>query len=158
VLFWFAGTAVVTVWFVFHDPRFDYRLLIVGAVAPDILDAVFGGAAVLHSLTGCVAVLVVVMLATIGRRGVRRRLLALPIGMFLHLVFDGVFTDTEVLWWPFSGAQLGDAALPVVDRGAWNVLLEVVGLGLCWWAVRRFGLTDAERRRRFWREGVLEPC
>jgi len=34
VIAWFAVTAVAAVWFVFRDPRFDYRLLIVGAVVP----------------------------------------------------------------------------------------------------------------------------
>ena len=29
-----SATAVVTVWFVFRDPRFDYRLLVVGSVLP----------------------------------------------------------------------------------------------------------------------------
>ena len=32
MLFWFVGTAVVAVWFVFRDPAFDYRLLIVGSL------------------------------------------------------------------------------------------------------------------------------
>ena len=31
---WFVATAIVSVWFVFRDPRFDYRLLIVGSVLP----------------------------------------------------------------------------------------------------------------------------
>ena len=55
VFFWFIGTAVVTVWLVFRDPRFDYRLLIVGAVLPGIVDALLGGARVMHSLTFSVA-------------------------------------------------------------------------------------------------------
>jgi hypothetical protein len=158
MLFWFVGTAVVSVWFVFHDPRFDYRLLVVGALLPDVVDALTGAAWVFHSLAGSVGVLVVVMLATIGRRALRKRLLAVPIGMFLHLIFDGAFTNTEVFWWPFSGAGFDDAALPVADRGWWNLALEAVGIGLCLWAVGRFGLRDPARRRRFVRTGVLEPC
>ena len=34
VFFWFIGTAIVAVWYVFRDPRFDYRLLVVGSVLP----------------------------------------------------------------------------------------------------------------------------
>ncbi len=158
MLFWFVGTAVVSVWLVFHDPRFDYRFLIIGALAPDIIDGLFGGARVLHSVAGGVGLLVVVMLATIGRRPVRRRLLALPIGVLLHLVFDGAFTNTTVFWWPFSGGGFDDAPLPSWDRGTISIVLEVAGLAMCWWAVRVFGLTDRERRRQFWRTGVLEPC
>ena len=79
-------------------------------------------------------------------------------GTFLHLVFDGVWANTKVFWWPFGGVGFGDAPLPSWDRGAIGILLEVVGLGLCVWAVRAFGLRDRVRRQRFWRTGVLEPC
>jgi len=158
MLFWFVGTALVAVWLVFHDPRFDYRFLLVGALLPDIVDAPFGGARVMHSVTGSVGLLVVVMLGTIGRRPRRRRLLALPIGTFLHLIFDGAFATTHVFWWPFTGRGFDDAPLPSWDRGAVDVVLELAGLAMCGWAVRQFGLADAERRRRFWRTGVLEPC
>ena len=52
MLFWFVGTAVVSVWLVFHDARFDYRFLIVGALWPDLVDAPFGGARMFHSVVG----------------------------------------------------------------------------------------------------------
>ena len=42
VFFWFLGTALLSVHFVFTDPRFDYRLLLVGAVLPDLIDVPFG--------------------------------------------------------------------------------------------------------------------
>src|SRR5262245_16240084 len=122
---WFIGTAVVTVWLVFRDPRFDYRLLIVGAVLPLLVDALTGGAWVLHSLAFSVVLLVVIMLATRGRRQLRRTLLGLPLGTLLHLVFDGAWADTNVFWWPFSGASFGDSDLPETGRGWWNVVLEV---------------------------------
>ena len=145
-------------WFVFHDSRFDYRWLLVGALLPDVVDSPFGGARVAHSISGSVGLLVVVMLATIGRRPIRRRLLALPIGTFLHLVFDGAFANTKVFWWPFGGIGFRNAPLPSWHRGAWDIVLELIGLVLCAWAVNRFGLRDPQRRRRFWRTGSLEPC
>ena len=43
MFFWFIATAVITIGFVFRDPTFDNRLLIVGSVLP-IGDALFGGA------------------------------------------------------------------------------------------------------------------
>ena len=43
MFFWFVGTAIITVGVVFRDPRFDYRLLIVGSVIP-IADGLLGGA------------------------------------------------------------------------------------------------------------------
>lgn len=132
---WFVGGSAAIVWLVFRDPRFDYRLLWAGALVPDAVDGLLGGARVLHSVVAPITVLAVVMLATFGRRPVRRRLLAVPIGMFLHLVLDGVFRDTRVFWWPFTGLSLPDARLPSVTRGWWNLLLELVGLGLLRWVL-----------------------
>lgn len=151
---WFVTTSVLTIHFVFTDPRFDHRFLVVGALLPDVIDGITGGAWVLHSLTGAVALLVVVMLATIGRRTWRKRLIAIPIGVLLHLVFDFAFANTSVFWWPFTGGFDG-ASLPVAERGWWNVVLELIGAGLLVWAWRLFGLADTERRRHFQRTGQL---
>jgi chromate transport protein ChrA len=155
MLLWFAGFAVVAVWFVFRDPQFDLRILVLGALLPDLIDGLTGRAGVFHSLTAAVVVLVGVMLATIGRRPARRRWLALPIGMFLHLIADGAFATTELFWWPFMGWSLGDHPLPSVARGWWNLPLEVLGASALVWAWRRFGLADPERRRTLVREGTV---
>lgn len=155
MLLWFIGTAVLTVHFVFTDPRFDYRLLVVGAVLPDIVDIWSGRARRAHSLTVAVGALMLVMLVTAGRKPVRRLLLGLPIGMLLHLVYDGAFASTRVFWWPFSGSW-GDVRLPSLDRSAVLTLaMEVAGAGMLWWAWRRFGLADAARRSTFVRHGTL---
>jgi membrane-bound metal-dependent hydrolase YbcI (DUF457 family) len=125
---------------------------------PDLVDAPFGGARVAHSVVASVALLVAVMVATIGRsrRRVRRHLLALPIGTFIHLVLDGMFRNTTVFWWPFAGVRRG-VRLPSVSRGGWDAVLELAGLAIMGWAWRRFGLADRERRARFWRSGRLDP-
>ncbi len=128
MLFWFIGGATAIVWLVFKDPRFDERLLAVGAVAPDAIDVFLGGARIFHAIVAPVAVLVLVMAGTTGRRPIRRRLLAVPIGMLLHLVLDGVFRDTRVFWWPFTGVGLPSSRLPSLTRGWWNVPLELVGV------------------------------
>jgi hypothetical protein len=154
MIFWFLGTAVLAVWYVFRDPTFDYRLLLVGAVLP-LVDAAFGGARVLHSVTFSVALLVVLMLATRGRTAIRKTLLGLPIGLLLSLVFTGAWTNADVFWWPFTGLDFDDAPHPVWERGWWNVPFELVGIGLCVWIWRRAGLGDRERRRRFVRTGQL---
>lgn len=155
MLAWMVGGAVVAVWFVFRDPRFDYRVLTLGVLLPDVVDGPFGGARVMHSIAGSVALLVVVMLATIGRRPARKRWLALPIGTFLHLVLDGAFADTQVFWWPFTGFGFDDARLPVVERGLFNLVLEAIGVALLVFIWRRFDLADPRRRRELWRHGSL---
>jgi hypothetical protein len=156
VFLWFVGTALVAVWFVFRDPAFDHRLLLVGVLLPDVVDALTGGVWLFHSITGSVLLLAVVMGVTVGRRALRRRLIALPIGTFLHLVFDGAFTDTDVFWWPFTGSDLPDMGLPSWERGWWNIPLEIAGAAMVVWAYRRFGLTDADRRHEFVRTGHID--
>ncbi len=154
---WFLGGSLVMAWAVFRDPAVDYRLVMVGAVLPDLVDAPFGGARVAHSVTASIVLLAVVMVATIGRRRLRRHLLALPIGTFLHLVLDGAFAVTTVFWWPFTSG-FDDEPLPSVRRGWWNLPLEALGAVALVWAWRHFGLGDRSRRRRFARTGRLDPC
>jgi hypothetical protein len=156
VLLWFAGTAVVTVWLVFRSPAIDYRLVVLGALLP-LVELPFGEPRVLHSLTGAVALLVVAMIVTPRRRLVQRRLVAIPIGVFLHLVFDGIWADTDAFWWPFTGLDWSHDELPELARGGLGVLLEIVGAGLLWWTWQGFRLDDPARRARFWRTGRLEP-
>jgi hypothetical protein len=155
MFFWFIGTSVLSVWFVFRDSAFDYRTLIIGVLLPDVVDGIWGGARGLHSLAGSVLLLIVVMLATIGRRPQRKRFLAIPIGAFLHLIFDGAFNNTKVFWWPFTGISFSGDRLPVVDRGMLNIGFEVAGLLLCVFAYKKFDLGNPQRRREFIRRGTL---
>lgn len=129
MVLWFTGLSVVLVRNVFRDPRIDYRLVAAGALLPDVVDVFFGGARALHSLPFAVLALTVVMVGTMGQRERRRRLLALPIGMFMHLVLDGMWTRTDVFWWPLTGWAFEDAPLPSLDRPVLLlVAMEVVGL------------------------------
>lgn len=156
MLLWFAGLALVIVWQVFRDTAIDYRLVVVGALLPDVIDLALGGARVLHTLLASVAILTCVMVVTRGRRGARRRLLALPIGTFLHLVLDAMWTSTEVFWWPAFGLSFGGAELPSLSRPlAVVVLQELAGLAALAWWWRRFRLGEADRRSVFVRSGRL---
>ncbi len=95
------------------------------------------------------------MIATRRRRLVRRRWLGIPIGMFVHLVLDGVWTSTHVFWWPLFGASFDGARLPELDRGAWSIVLEALGVAALVWGARRFGVDDPEARAEFLRTGRL---
>lgn len=158
MLLWFAGLSVVVVWQVFRDAAIDYRLVMAGALAPDVVDLAFGGVGPLHTLAGSVGLLSLVMLATRDRRAARRRLLALPIGTFLHLVLDAMWTRTSVFWWPLFGASFGEdgAGLPSLTRPRFLLALQEVGgaVALAWFW-RRFRLDEPERRRRMLRTGRL---
>ncbi len=156
MLLWFVGGSFLAVWLVFRDPSFDHRLLVVGAVLPDVVDVVlFQGAGVAHSLVASAVLLALVVVLTPGRRLLRRRLVALPIGTFLHLVLDAAWGQRQVFWWPASGLGFDGADLPSLARGLANVPLELAGLAVLVWAWRRFRLDEPARRAVLVRTGHL---
>lgn len=158
MILWFAGMAVVAVWAVFRDPAIDLRLIVAGALLPDVVDGLvtivgLSGPWPAHTLVSSVVLLLGVMILTRGRRLLRRRLLAVPIGALLHLVLDGAWADTTVFWWPVLGTEVGFQALPSAERGLANLVLELVGAAALAWAWGRFGLAEPERRRQVLRTG-----
>jgi hypothetical protein len=156
MLIWFAVLAPVIVAEVFRSPMVDYRLVALGAVLP-VAEAAVAGPRLLHTLVGAVGALVVVMVATVGRRLVRRALLGVPIGLFLHLVLDGTWTDRDLFWWPAFGASFERDTVPELDRPLVAIVaLELVGVAVGWWAWRRYGLDDAANRRRLITTGNLD--
>jgi hypothetical protein len=84
-----------------------------------------------------VGVLTAVMLLTIGKKAVRKNFLALTIGLFLHLVFDGAFLNTEMFWWPLAGLSIDGYEIPLVERGFLNIPFEIVGVGLILWTKKQ---------------------
>jgi membrane-bound metal-dependent hydrolase YbcI (DUF457 family) len=155
VFLWFVGGSVLVVWLVFRSPAIDYRLVVVGALLP-LVELPIGEPRVLHSLTGAVVALGLAMVITPRRRLVQRRLVAIPIGMFLHLLLDAIWTDTRAFWWPFAGLAWSDAQLPELARGGLDVLLELAGAVVLVWCWRRFRLDEPDRRARFLRTGRLD--
>ena len=155
MFFWFIATSVIAIGLVFRDPSFDNRLLIVGSVLP-IGEWVFGGARALHSVTVSIAILAVIMIGT--KRGSQRRrtLLGLPIGMFLHLVFDGAWADTTTFWWPFTGLEFSDTGFPIAERKWGSVVMEMIGVAGCVWLWRKNRLGESARRTRFLADGRLD--
>jgi hypothetical protein len=154
MLFWYAGLSVLIVYFVFQSTGIDYRLVVVGSLLPFVADLPFLGLSYGHTLLASVVLLLAVMVLTIGRpRLVRRRLLCLPIGAFCGLVLSAAWTNTDVFWWPFTGASLPDGAL--LPAAGLVVLEELAGLAACAWIVYRFGLNDRARRDDFLRSGRL---
>ena len=129
MLFWFIGTSVASVWSVFRDPKFAYRWVIVGALIP------------IFSVVTVVAVLTAVMLLTIGKnatkKAARKNFLALTIGLFMHLVFDGAFLNTNMFWWPLAGFSTNGYSLPLVERGFLNIPFEIVGVALIIWTKKQ---------------------
>jgi hypothetical protein len=152
VLLWFVGPSILIVWSVFRSPAADYRVVAVGSLLP-LVELPFGEPRLLHSLFGAAVVMVAVMVGARGQRLVQRRLLGLPIGLLLHQVLDGAWTDTHAFWWPALGASWSTSELPELGRGTFNVVLELAGAAACWWGYRRFRLDEPDRRLLFLRTG-----
>ncbi len=154
MLLWFAILAPILVAEVFRSPMIDYRLVVVGSVAP-VGERLLGGANILHTLLGAVVALGLVMAATQGRRLVRRRWLGLPIGLLVHLVLDGTWTSKELMWWPAFGLGFDEPVPEFARPGAVVVAMELIAVAAGVWAWRRYGLDDSEDRARLVRTGQL---
>ncbi|MEA3214654.1 MAG: hypothetical protein QOJ19_810 [Acidimicrobiia bacterium] len=154
MLLWFVGLSLAVVWSVFRSPALDYRMVALGSVLP-LVEVVAGRPFVLHTLVGAVGALVIVMLATRRRRLARRRWLGLPIGLFLHLALDGVWSDRRLFWWPFGGWSLQGGAPESSRPLGLIILMELAGAGALVWWWRRWSLNDRSRRSEFLRTGRL---
>jgi hypothetical protein len=154
MLLWYTAISILIVATVFRSAGLDYRLVALGALLPLLIDLAVGHRALGHTLVFAVGLFVVVMVATAGRsRLLRRRLLCLPIGVFVALVLSGAFTQDQVFLWPFLGASFGGYGLLPVW---WVVLIEeLVGLVGWWWIVGQFDLYLPGPRDDFVRTGRL---
>jgi hypothetical protein len=163
MLVWFASLSVFGVLLVFRDPLLDHRLVALGAVLPIPLDVVVGAAlrrtgdaGPFHAVVTHVVLLGLAMATTVGRRAHRKRLLALVIGGFGHLVLDASWADTQRFGWPLVGRG-SYARLQVWQRPILvNVLMELVGLAIAAMLYRRCRLDRPDRRRSFVSSGSLE--
>lgn len=157
MVLWFVATAVLAVFFVFDSPAVDHRFVAAGAVLP-LVEIVTGRPWVLHTLLGSVMMLTVVMVTTFGRRVRRRRLLGIPIGSFMFLVFSGSWSRTGLFWWPLIGAdEIGSGTPPELDRPVVVIaLLELAGIAGLVWLWRRNELGTAANRDRLVKTGRLQ--
>jgi hypothetical protein len=147
------------------------RFLLAGAVLPDVVDLMLGtvvlaetysiGELWLHTLLAPTVYTIGVLLLT--RRGRRRRAyMALGVGWLLHILLDGLWTDPEVLFWPFFGWELpaGEAPFwPLAWQRAWGDpwrwVIEFVGLGYLVWLWFAAGLNQRDRRDALVRTGRI---
>jgi hypothetical protein len=157
MVFWFVCLSIAGVFVIFRDAAMDYRMVSFGALSVDPIDMVAsGGIGPLHSVTVAVGLLALIMVGTIGRRSLRRRLLGVSIGMFAHLVLDGAWLVTKAFWWPLAG-PVGARRLPMIERG-WVVVAvqEAIGISIGLWLWRRFRLQTPARRALFFKTGRID--
>ena len=155
------------------DVPLDYRLLLVGALLPDLIDKplslVFGigGRNIAHTLVFAFTLTALFLLlrardSSKGGAGIwTLALLALAIGTWTHLLFDRMWALPETLLWPFLGlafpvdpfdlfSLLEGYSDPYVLLG--DILGGVALLYIAW----RHRLYRPDRFRRFLRHGRLE--
>jgi hypothetical protein len=125
ILWHVAGSIFLFRW-IFRDPRVDLRLLILGAVLPDLVDlagGVFLGQPQRqrwgHALVVPAAATVLILVT--NRRGRRRRqLMTVVVAWLFHLVLDGVWLREQTFLWPFFGTEFA----PWPPGTAWSRALS----------------------------------
>lgn len=174
MFFWFIAFGVLSVLLIFKSRGVDYRFVAAGSVLP-LIEGVTGRPWVMHTLAGSVALLLVVMLATIGKgkKLLRRQWIGLPIGTLMFLLASSSWQRADLFWWPWpskagtvissnvsaggvTGFGIGHGTIPEFDRSIMMLIfLEIVGvLALCVLA-RKSCLHDLQRRRELWKHGRL---
>ena len=169
MILWHLGMGAALVYVSLGRSRIDYRYILAGAIAPDVIDGILGlfvfsgpaGRWVAHSILAVVVVAVVVLLASRGERRLSR--FGLAVGWLTHLVLDGMWQAPRTFLWPAFGTSF--SARPA-EPYSWGVLLdpldhlstwgaELAGLALLAWLWVAFGLGDRTRRANFLKDGRL---
>lgn len=171
MIFWHLGLTVALIFVTLGVRRIDYRVVLIGAVLPDLIDKPIGqiffheqfqtGRLYGHTLLFVTVLLLGIQLTLRGERA--RRWFILPIAALIHLALDGMWSEPVTLFWPLfstsfpvdpESGYLWEALLrPFTDLQV--AVMELVGLALLAFMARAVGLQDKARRRDFVRNGRL---
>jgi inner membrane protein len=167
MLFWHLGVTAAIVYATLGRRRIDYRVVLLGALLPDLIDEPLGrfffrerydsqhlwG----HTLLLVVVLSLGVMLFLRGEAA--RRWFVLPMAALVHLGLDAMWSHPVNFYWPLFGAHF-----PREHLGLWwhalgrpvEILEELVGLGLLVYLGIGHDLQDPDHRRQFLKTGKLE--
>ncbi len=169
MILWHLGTASVIVYVTLGRRRIDYRYILIGAVAPDVVDGVLrvvvdlrpAGRGPAHTLAAAIGITAIILLLLRGER--RLATFGLGVGWLLHLVGDGMWLAPRTFLWPAFGTAFSThppepysidlLVNPLNHLGTWGG--ELAGLLLLAWFVIAFDLRDRERRKLFMKDGYL---
>lgn len=140
----------------------DYRLVLLGAILPDLIDKPLGAALQLESrLWAHTLVFVATVLAVTVIPGIRR-LVWVGFGILTHLLLDRIWEQPHVILWPALG--WGFPTDGVSLEGFLDILLrdpvvqagEVAGLVVLVLFARAYGIRSWSSLRSFLRSGRVE--
>jgi inner membrane protein len=172
VLFWHLGMTAVIIFVTLGRRRIDYRVVLLGAILPDLLDKpigriffedtfqtsrIFG-----HTLA---FVLILMTFVQVFLRGeTARRWFVLAIAALIHLALDAMWTQPVTLFWPLFGTDfpkdpVSEYWLQVLLRPfehPLEALKELAGLAVLIYLGFAFDLFRKQRFKEFIRTGKLE--
>ncbi|MDQ3659800.1 MAG: metal-dependent hydrolase [Actinomycetota bacterium] len=171
MLLWHLGIAALITYVSLGRRRIDYRYILAGAIAPDLVDTVLrlmvtdnsSGRYLAHTLVAVIAVAIALLLLTSGER--RVAVFGLAVGWLLHLVGDGMWNSPRTFLWPAFGTAFSTTPAepyswdlvtgPFSHLGTWAA--EAVGAACLAWFYVAFRLGEEGRLRRFLGDGYLRP-
>lgn len=167
MILWHLGVTAVVVYATLGRRRIDYRVVLLGALLPDLVDIplgrfVFGGRYGTqelwgHTLAFVVALALGVMVLLRGDRA--RRWFVLPMAALVHLGLDAMWNQPVTFYWPLFGTAFARTGLgsfwDTLTRPA-ELLKEGVGLVLLAYLAIGHDLQRPSTRRQFLRTGTLE--
>lgn len=171
MLFWHLGMTCAIVFLALGARRIDYRVVLLGAILPDLIDKPIGriffadhfqnGRLYGHTLLVATVTLLAVQLTLRGATA--RRWFILPICMLIHQVLDGMWNDPIIWFWPLFGTEfppdpIADYWLEVLTRPLehpWELVKELIGIGALVFLFRAYRLQEPALRQRFLRKGEL---
>lgn len=171
MLFWHLGLTVAIVFFTLGRRSIDYRVVMLGAILPDLLDKPIGTLLLrdrfqngrIYGHTLLFSLVLVLGIQSILRGRSARRWFVLPIACLIHLGLDSMWNDPVTLFWPLFGTKF---PITIEPNYWWEVWLrpfrhpvyavqEFLGLGLLIYFAFAFGLFHRDRLRAFMRDGIV---
>jgi len=143
-----AKTGVIA-WLASFSERIDFRILLIGALLPDIIDKPIGGIIFRDELSSgriySHTLLFLIIIAVAGLLLYRLRgsiwMLVFAFGTFFHHILDQIWLMPETMLWPILGTEF--ERLPVTDwLSLWfsdffsrlDIFIpEIIGLGVLLW-------------------------
>lgn len=169
MILWHLGTAAALVYVTLGRSRIDYRFILLGAIAPDLVDGFLGlflfdgpaGRWIAHSMLAVVVVAVAILLVFKAEKRLSR--FGLAVGWLTHLVFDGMWNAPLTFLWPAFGTNFATQPAepyswslvtePLAHLSTWGA--ELVGVSILAWFWIAFELSDPKRRATFLEDGLL---